>query len=227
MQLEQECLREERLEAARRFGEQLSELEQLRFELERERSALKAERKAWEEQVRSQRVAPTATAAAVAESAVGPAQEQSSDQDDSGRDHRPWSQTHAEFDLDRPTNEAEEAAQVEQDPVGEAAEEPADEEVADDQLVAQEVTEEEADQQEADQDAAAADRAADRATARNEANDALQSSADEQSIEEYMAALLNRTRGGKPAEAVIAPQPKRNKRKSDTSAARNNNRRRS
>jgi chromosome segregation ATPase len=41
------------------------------------------------------------------------------------------------------------------------------------------------------------------------------SNSDEESIDDYMAALLDRMRGGKPPEVVVAPQPKRNKRKSD------------
>ena len=42
---------------------------------------------------------------------------------------------------------------------------------------------------------------------------------EEQSIEDYMAGLLNRMRGGAPAPAVVAPEPKRNKRKSDPAPA--------
>jgi len=38
---------------------------------------------------------------------------------------------------------------------------------------------------------------------------------EDQSIEDYMAGLLNRMRGSAPAPTVIAPEPKRNKRKSD------------
>jgi hypothetical protein len=48
---------------------------------------------------------------------------------------------------------------------------------------------------------------------------ASHSGSEEQSIEEYMAALISRTRGGSPAEPVTAPQPKRNKRKSDPAPA--------
>lgn len=44
---------------------------------------------------------------------------------------------------------------------------------------------------------------------------AAPASDEEQSIEEYMAALLHRTRGGSSPAPVIVSQPKRNKRKSD------------
>jgi hypothetical protein len=38
---------------------------------------------------------------------------------------------------------------------------------------------------------------------------------EDQSVEQYMAKLLHRMRGGKPADAVIAAEPKRSRRKSD------------
>lgn len=52
--------------------------------------------------------------------------------------------------------------------------------------------------------------------ARVERTNAAQPHSDDLSIDDYMAALLNRMRGGKPSEVVIAAQPKRNKRKSDS-----------